>query len=300
MGLTINDKRWFLQRKDAVPLRGPGGAADHQSAVSCCSSGRPVCAAGTSPGTEDTRPAATGGDETTTALRHRHRGVDRQINKGTGLTGLADGLHTEDPLKSTVEGHPLHWQWANQVSSLAVRQAGTVVQQAPIGATALVKLLCNCILVRQHSRSSSGIRSSSDGEVGQQNKGCGFNSRSFSPGSPGSSQQYSKHCGSVALRTLIPFTHTPVKACRSSSGSGRSQLTFMLHHSVMHSQQKRCPQGVDVVCLLSSRHRMQRATLAPTPGVCSGLRTHTHRAELANQHRASRTDSDSALLVSTL
>lgn len=60
--------------------------------------------------------------------------------------------------------------------------------------------------------------------------------------------------------------------------SGKSELTFMLHHSVMHSQQKRCPQGVDVVCLLSSRHRMQRATRAPLLAVCSGLQTHTRQS----------------------
>lgn len=47
-----------------------------------------------------------------------------------------------------------------------------------------------------------------------------------------------------------------------------SELTFMLHHSVMHSQQKRCPQGVDVVCLLSSRQRIHRATRGPVLRAC--------------------------------
>lgn len=45
------------------------------------------------------------------------------------------------------------------------------------------------------------------------------------------------------------------------------RLTLVLHHSVMHSQQKRCPQGVQVECLLSSRQRMQLA--AAGPEVCA-------------------------------
>lgn len=35
-------------------------------------------------------------------------------------------------------------------------------------------------------------------------------------------------------------------------------LTLVLHQAVMHSQQKRCPQGVAVLCLRSSRHSVQR------------------------------------------
>ncbi len=50
-------------------------------------------------------------------------------------------------------------------------------------------------------------------------------------------------------------------------------LTFVLHHSVMHSQQNRCPHGVDVECLLSSRQRIQRAALGLELRVCWGLDT---------------------------
>lgn len=35
-------------------------------------------------------------------------------------------------------------------------------------------------------------------------------------------------------------------------------VTLVLHHSVIHSQQNRCPHGVAVECLLSSKHRIQR------------------------------------------
>lgn len=35
-------------------------------------------------------------------------------------------------------------------------------------------------------------------------------------------------------------------------------LTLVLHQAVMHSQQNRCPQGVAVLCLRSSRHSVQR------------------------------------------
>lgn len=37
-----------------------------------------------------------------------------------------------------------------------------------------------------------------------------------------------------------------------------SVLTLVLHQAVMHSQQNRCPQGVAVLCLRSSRHSVQR------------------------------------------
>lgn len=40
-----------------------------------------------------------------------------------------------------------------------------------------------------------------------------------------------------------------------------SMHTLVLHHSVMHSQQKRWPQGVAVECLRSSRHRVQSGVL---------------------------------------
>lgn len=39
------------------------------------------------------------------------------------------------------------------------------------------------------------------------------------------------------------------------------RLTLVSHHWVMHSQQKRWPQGVAVVCLRSSRHRVHRELL---------------------------------------
>lgn len=50
-------------------------------------------------------------------------------------------------------------------------------------------------------------------------------------------------------RNFIIFT--PSRLCPSV-------LTLVLHHSVMHSQQNRWPQGVAVVCLRSSKHKVQR------------------------------------------
>lgn len=50
----------------------------------------------------------------------------------------------------------------------------------------------------------------------------------------------------------------------SETAMGRrpgSASTLVLHHSVMHSQQKRWPQGVAVECLRSSKHRVQSGVL---------------------------------------
>lgn len=45
------------------------------------------------------------------------------------------------------------------------------------------------------------------------------------------------------------------------TGPIMSMHTLVLHHSVMHSQQKRWPQGVAVECLRSSKHRVQSGVL---------------------------------------
>ena len=64
-------------------------------------------------------------------------------------------------------------------------------------------------------------------------------------------------CRDLGVPTKIKFGKTM---------SWTSKLTFVAHHSVMHSQQKRCPQGVAVELRLVSRHRGQRrAGFVPLP-----------------------------------
>lgn len=56
-------------------------------------------------------------------------------------------------------------------------------------------------------------------------------------------------------------THHPEERFQRQVPPAEPQLTLVSHHWVMHSQQKRWPQGVAVVCLRSSRHRVHRGLL---------------------------------------
>lgn len=60
--------------------------------------------------------------------------------------------------------------------------------------------------------------------------------------------------GGQALHRLS-YLQNPTCDCHDGSDM---DPTLVLHHSVIHSQQKRCPQGVEVECLRSSKQRMQR------------------------------------------
>lgn len=101
----------------------------------------------------------------------------------------------------------------------------------------------------------------------------------------------SQHC-TICIRVIRQQPHSYTITCCDALTFGTVHLrhsvspTLVLHHSVMHSQQKRCPHGVEVECLLSSRQRMQRAALGPELCVCWGLKIKAFSIKIISCHRA--------------